>query len=35
LFDQSITRGLLIGLYFPVHLTTSREIVAAKRFTRG
>lgn len=33
--DQSMTRGLLIGLYLPVHFTTYREMVAASKFTRG
>jgi len=29
LFDQSITKGVFIGLYLPVHFTTYKEIVAA------
>ena len=33
--DQSITSGLLMGLYLPVHFTTYSEIVAASKFTRG
>jgi len=35
LFDQSTTKGLLIGRYLPVHLTTYRDIIAANIFTNG
>jgi hypothetical protein len=35
LLDQSITKGLFIGRYLPVHFTTYKEIVAASKFTKG
>lgn len=35
LLDQSMTRGELMGRYLPVHFTTSKDMVAARRLTRG